>query len=98
VTLPIEKRGVSKIETLADGSDYRVSVAYRGPPEQPGPLQIELRRFDNRPRVERDRRGDLSLAVDVNLRPGEKLLLGRLDRPDGSGTEVTAALRAAGPL
>lgn len=94
LSVPVAAHGPARVQTRAGGSEYRISVHRSGPPEQPGPLQIELERRDTRRRLGPDeQRSDLRLEVRVPLKRGERALLGRLERPDGSSTEIVVTLR-----
>lgn len=94
LSLPLGQTGVSSIETRAGSSEYQLRVHRDGAPETPGPLRIDLRRTDLRRHSESaDQRSDLRLDVRVSLQRGERALIARLERPDGSTTDVSAALR-----
>jgi hypothetical protein len=94
LSLPLAERGSSSVEARAGSSEYHLSVGRDGAPETPGPLRIDLRRTDQRRHSETaDQRSDLRLDVRVTLQRGERALIARLERPDGSTTDVSAALR-----
>jgi hypothetical protein len=92
LSLPLHAEGASFMEMQGGEADYRVRVSRQGSPEQPGPLRIDLRRIDRR-RVEDVDRRNLQLEVSVDLRAGQRVVIARLDRPNGGSTEVTASLK-----
>jgi hypothetical protein len=94
LSVPVHERGSSRVESNAGNADYKAEVQRLGSPGDPGPLRIELRRIDRRSHSETDaHRADIRLEVNVELRSGERTVLARLERPDGSSTEVQASLR-----
>jgi hypothetical protein len=94
LSLPVSERGgTSTIETRAGSAEYRLSVFREGPTDTPGPLRVDLRRNDLRQLERAEQRNDLKLAFSVQLERGKRALVTRLERPDGSTTEVVATLR-----
>jgi hypothetical protein len=94
LSVPVTSRGSSRVESNAGNADYKAEVQRTGSPDDPGPLRIELRRIDRRSHSESDaHRADIRLEVSVELQTGQRAVLARLERPDGSSTEVHASLR-----
>ena len=93
LSMPIAPTGGAKIETRAGNAEYEVTVVQHGPREQPGPLSIKLRRSDMRRNLGPDEpKSDLRLDVTLELRRGQRAMVARMERPDGSKTEISASL------
>ena len=93
LSMPISERGSSTLESRAGGSEYRVAVHREAIPDGPAPLNIDLRRIDMRKHEHAEKRSDVRLTVSVHLQRGQRALVSRLERPDGSSTEIVASLR-----
>jgi hypothetical protein len=94
LSVPVAASGNSSVETHAGSARYEVRVHRDGSPESPGSLRIDLHRVDQRHHPDRtEQRSDLRVNVSVALQRGERALITRLERPDGSSTDVSAALR-----
>ena len=94
LSIPIAPTGSAVIETRAGHAEYDVTVVQHGPREQPGPISLKLQRSDMRRHLGPDEpKSDLRLEVTLELRRGQRATVARMERPDGSKTEIVASLR-----
>lgn len=92
LTLPISDQGGSHLETEAGQAGYRLHV-HRQTSSEPNALQIALERSERRKLERGEQRRDISLNVRIKLTRGQRAVLTRLERADGTSTEVSATLR-----
>ncbi len=84
----IADRGSSKVEARAGSAFYRIEVSHVGAPDSDRPLHFKIERSDSAGQG----MNNVEVSVSVRMRPGARVVLARLSRPDGSTTTVTAAL------
>jgi hypothetical protein len=87
--LPLGDRGGAQIVSSADDHEYRINVRRDDyAPESPVMFDIERSRRGGDSRVK-----EAKLRAVVRMRPGQRVVVARIERADGSRTEVLATLK-----
>jgi hypothetical protein len=87
--LPLGDRGGARIVSSASDHEYRISVR-RDDDTPDSPVSFDIERSQRGPTPQLS---EAKLRAVVRMRPGQKVVVARIERSDGSKTEVIASLK-----
>lgn len=87
--LPLGDRGGARIVSSASDHEYRISVR-RDDETKDAPVSFDIERSQRGPSPQLS---EAKLRAVVRMRPGQKVVVARIERSDGSKTEVIASLK-----
>jgi hypothetical protein len=89
VSVPLSDRGSTKLDSWLRGSRYKLQVV-RESESMPDALSLELHR---EPRGDSPQSAEISASAVVRMKPGQRVVIARIERSNGSRTEVSATIR-----
>jgi hypothetical protein len=88
VSVPLSDRAATKLDSWLRGSRYKVEIV-RPDRDNPDSVSVELRR---EPRSESGA-AEVSTSAVVRMKPNQRVVIARIERSNGSRTEVIATIR-----
>jgi hypothetical protein len=89
VSVPLSDRGPTKLDSWLRGGRYKLQIM-RESPDMPNALSVELHR---EPRSADPGSADIATSAVVRIEPGQRVVIARIERSNGSRTEVLATIR-----